>query len=187
MAPVPETNGPTVADLIHAARGGDPQAMEELIRRYQDRIASFVIRETGETGQLDDLCQTIFVKMVLGLPRLRDADRFEPWLYQIARNACRDHLRRRQGWRRVFVPWQREHEAIAAEAAPTNDAEIERCVRAIERLPASQRELLRLTLESHRGYDDLARLSHSTVSTVKSRLYRARENLRRLMSKGDCE
>ncbi len=101
-------------ELVLRGRGGDRSALTELIRLYQTRMARFIIGQTGDESHYEDLCQAVFVKMVLALPRLRAADRFEPWLFQIARNICRDHLRARQGWRRLFVPLGPENESVVA-------------------------------------------------------------------------
>ena len=177
---------PETMDLIHRGCGGERRAIEGLIELYQGRMAKFAIAETGDASHYEDLCQVIFVKMVLALPRLRTPERFEPWLFQIARNACRDHLRARQGWRRLFVSWNPAHESIAAP-----DVQRDESARNIDggmaRLPAEQRELLRLRLEGKTSYAELARVSRSSVSAVKSRLYRARENLRGFLLAGDSE
>src|SRR5581483_10436071 len=128
-----------------------------------------------DDAHYEDLCQTIFVKMVLGLPRLRATERFEPWLFQIARNVCRDHLRARTGWRRLFAAYDGAQESVAAEEPrrdPADGIETQ-----IDRLPPPQRDVLRMSLEATRSYEDMARLSQSTVSAVKSRLHRARQNL----------
>jgi RNA polymerase sigma-70 factor (ECF subfamily) len=172
-------------ELVRRGGSGDRQAMEALIGLYQGRIAKFVIAETRDDAHYEDLCQAAFVKMVLALPTLRAAERFEPWLYQIARNVCRDHLRGKSGWRRLFVRYQPEHDAVEAAVSPAgrdNDATLEQ---GIARLPPEQQLLLRLSLEEKRSYEDLARLSQSTVSAVKSRLYRARENLRGILLAGE--
>lgn len=171
--------------LIAQAGGGNRRAMEQLIVQYQQRIARFVIAQTKNDAQYEDLCQAIFVKMVLALPRLRAPDRFEPWLFQIARNACRDHLRARSGWRRLFTSFEASHESIASpEPTPDHIAAMEA---GIEELPPPQREALRLSLDSSRSYEEMARLSQSSVPSVKSRLHRARENLRALLLAGDVE
>src|SRR3569623_2288821 len=88
--------------------------MEQLIVLYQYRVARFVVGQTRDPAHCEDLCQTIFVKMVLALPKLRTPERFEPWLFQIARNVCRDHLRARTGWRRLFAAYDASHDAIAS-------------------------------------------------------------------------
>lgn len=171
--------------LIARAGSGNRRAIEQLIVAYQQRIARFVIAQTRHDANYEDLCQATFVKMVLGLPRLRAPERFEPWLFQIARNVCRDHLRARAGWRRLFAAYDGAHESVAAEETQINRAEGVEAQ--IERLPPAQRNLLRLSLESTRSYEEMAQLSQSSVSAVKSRLHRARQNLRALLLAGDAE
>jgi len=170
--------------LILRGAGGERQALAELIARYQGRVASFVIAQTGDRSNYEDLCQSIFVKVVLALPRLRATDRFESWLFQIARNACRDHLRARRGWRKLFVPLEPLHEHAPQNDSPADGENEARLEQSLERLPIDQRDLLQQWLREKRSYEDLARMSNSSVSSVKSRLYRARENLRCLLLAG---
>jgi RNA polymerase sigma-70 factor (ECF subfamily) len=165
--------------LVARASDGERRAAEQLIALYQQRMARFVIGQTGDEAHYEDLCQTIFVKMVLALPKLRDRARFEPWLFQIARNVCRDHLRARQGWRRLFVSYDAEHEAVPAQEPSRNMSED--IQRNIDRLPEAQRSLVRLSMDDRNSYQDMAQVTRSSVSAVKSRLHRARENLRALM------
>jgi RNA polymerase sigma-70 factor (ECF subfamily) len=173
--------------LILRAAGGDRSAMEMLIGRYQAQMARFVMAQTGDGNQCEDLCQIVFVKMVIALPRLREVERFEPWLYQIARNACRDHLRARHGWRRLFVAFGPAHEAAAAQDPQPGRVREESIAQGIGELPAEQQKLLRLSLDKQTSYEELARLSNVSVSAVKSRLHRARENLRGILLAGDRE
>lgn len=171
-------------ELILRGRSGDRQALTELIRQYQAKMARFVAGQTGGDSHYEDLCQTVFVKMVISLPRLRATDRFEPWLFQIARNVCRDHLRSRQGWRRMFVPLGPECENVSASpAAP--DCEEKNLGAGIAQLPPEQRHVLELSLEKKRSHEELAAMTTTTVSAVKSRLFRARENLRGILLAGD--
>lgn len=172
---------PLPEECILRGRGGDRKALEELILLYRARVARFVIARTGERDHYEDLCQAVFVKMVLALPKLRDAERFESWLFQIARNVCRDHLRAVSGRRSLFVSLASHHENVAPTVETDTSAEIER---AMAQLPEEQRTLLRLSLEERRSYEDLATLSRSTRSSVKSRLWRARRNLRELLVAG---
>jgi RNA polymerase sigma-70 factor (ECF subfamily) len=146
-------------------------------------MARFVIAQTGNGSHYEDLCQTIFVKMVLALPKLRATDRFEPWLFQIARNVCRDHLRARHGWRKLFVPLAPEMEHVAVE--PVRDEEDKSVDHGMARLPPEQRQLLELSLEKKHSYEELAAMTRTSVSSVKSRLFRARENLRGILLAGD--
>lgn len=178
---------PPLEDLVLRGRGGDREALKMLIELYQGRVAGFVVTQTRDASNYEDICQAIFVKMVIALPRLRSTERFESWLFQIARNACRDHLRARQSWLRIFVAYEQAHDSAAAaepQQGGRNEMDIER---GMERLTAEQRSLLELSLEKKRSYEELARLANASVSAVKSRLHRARENLRALMVAGDPE
>ena len=179
---VPQPLPPETVALVARAGSGERRATEQLIGLYQKRVARFIIGQSGDEAHYEDLCQTVFVKMVLGLPRLRDAERFEPWLFQIARNVCRDHLRAKFGWRRLFVAIAPAHEAVPAPELPPAANGADRIEHRMTELPKAQQNVLRLSLEGH-SYEEVAQLSHSTVSAVKSRLHRARENLRLLLAR----
>jgi RNA polymerase sigma-70 factor, ECF subfamily len=167
------------------ACGGDPRALEVLIRQYQGRVAGFVISQTGNDAHYEDLCQTIFIKMVLGLPRLKTPQMFESWLFKIARNVCMDHQRRRLGWRRVFVAYESEHDSVAEIEASDDNDRIDAMARALRQLPLAQRELLKLAVERDRSYQELAQISGLSTPALKSRLFRARESLRKILGKGN--
>jgi RNA polymerase sigma-70 factor (ECF subfamily) len=171
----------TVALIARAGRG-ERRAIEQLIGLYQRRVGRFVVRQTADDAHYEDLCQTVFVKMVLGLPRLRTPERFEPWLFQIARNVCRDHARAKLGWRRIFVAYVPAHETVPSAELPAESDLADRMEGRITALPEAQQTVLRLSLEG-RSYQEVARLSQSTVPAVKSRLHRARESLRVLLAR----
>lgn len=184
----PQLSQPATTTLVVAGRGGDRKAIEELIGRYQRRIARFVVAQTGNDSHYEDLCQTIFVKMVLALPRLRAVEQFEHWLFQIARNVCRDHLRSRAGWRRLFVPYEPvAHDSVSTPEAHLAPDKEQAIGDGIDLLPDNQRHLLQLSLDGTKSYEELADLSNSSVPAVKSRLHRARENLKRILLAGEPE
>jgi RNA polymerase sigma-70 factor (ECF subfamily) len=171
-------------DLIPAGRSGDRLALKLLIERYQFRMAGFVLAQTRDPNTVEDLCQAVFVKMVIGLPRLRDFSRFESWLFQIARNVCRDHRRAALGWRRYFVPYEAAHERVAMFEAATDESQLDN---GVARLAPQDRALLRLHLEEKKSYREIADLSNTSVAAIKSRLYRARRELRSFLLAGDSE
>ena len=82
------------SQLVDAARQGSDTAFEALFRRYQDRITGYVRNIVSDHARAEDIVQDVFMS---ALRSLRSSDReiaFKPWIYQIARNACIDHLRR---------------------------------------------------------------------------------------------
>ncbi|HUB08449.1 MAG TPA: sigma-70 family RNA polymerase sigma factor [Myxococcales bacterium] len=173
---------PVQADLISRARAGDRRALRELIVAWQAPVARFVLAQVGDRGEVEDLCQLVFVKMVRGLPRLKLEEAFEGWLFQIARNACRDWMRRRRWQRRLFVALGEEHEGIAASDARGTGDGAPALALALQEMPAPQRELIALSLDGRHSYEEMARLQAVSVPAFKSRLFRAREQLKRVLA-----
>jgi RNA polymerase sigma factor (sigma-70 family) len=188
MTPGSGSPSPAAPDraLLARAQRGDEDALEQMIRQYQERIARKVLSVVGADGDWQDLCQRIFVKMVLGLPRLKNPALLEPWLMRIARNECFDHLRRRRA-RRIFVPWERAHDDIAG--PPGEPSKIEYRLAAfddaVDQLPQDQRELINLVRTREYSYEALAARTGNTVAAIKSRLFRARRKLRDLLDASD--
>jgi RNA polymerase sigma-70 factor (ECF subfamily) len=174
----PDIKADDVAELVGRARAGVERAMEDLIGRYQERVAGFIYSLVGREDVIADLCHNVFVKMIVNLKRLRAPESFEPWLFQIARNTCFDHLRKERLRRIFFVPFERKHEQIAAQTERA-DSRLDAFRRVLRELPPKQRELI--VLMEHRDFthEQLAQITRSTVSSVKSRLFRARDQLRR--------
>jgi RNA polymerase sigma-70 factor (ECF subfamily) len=170
--------------LVAKGKSGDAAAMEALIERYQPRVASFVFACVSDGQAVEDLCQTIFYKMFLGLPRLEAVEKFEPWLFRIARNACFDYLRKRR-LRRIFLPWKDVDARFTTTPDLMPDSARDRRVatfrQALMRLPKKQRELVALLQDDRLSYERLAEITNSSVSSVKSRLFRARRQLRKYL------
>jgi RNA polymerase sigma-70 factor (ECF subfamily) len=169
-----------LAVLADRARRGVDSALEELVCRYQDRIAGFVYSLVGREDVISDLCHNVFVKMIINIKGLKAPDRFEPWLFQIARNSCFDYLRKER-LRRIFVPFESRHEQVAAQPQKP-DSRLETFRRTLRELPPKQRELILLLQENEFSYEEMASITNSSVSSVKSRLFRAREYLRRRLT-----
>src|ERR1700722_17023001 len=107
---------PVPAEQILRARAGDQRALEDLIREYQQPVAGFVATRIADRSAIQDICQNVFGKMVLSIPSLRSTEAFQPWLFRIAENVCRDHQRRKRWRRRLFVPFgERAHSASSPE------------------------------------------------------------------------
>jgi RNA polymerase sigma-70 factor (ECF subfamily) len=175
----PSARSEDLTVLVGRAQMGEESAMDELVRRYQDRVAGFIYSLVGREDAVADLCHSALVKMIVSLKRLRALESFEPWLFQIARNTCFDFLRKER-LRRIFVPLTSAHEQVAAHAERT-DGRLESFRVALAQLPPRQRELLVLLEQQEFSYEQLAQITGSTVSSVKSRLFRAREQLRRTL------
>ena len=171
---------PSIAELIARAQADDHRAMEQIILIYQGRVAAMVISIVGLDNDWEDLCQQIFVKMVLRLRRLRRAQFFETWLFSIARNCSFDHLRRRRA-RHFLVPWRKAHESIPGEPQPEPNLKDGALDNAIAQLPQRERELIILIRDGNWSYSRLSAISGESLAAIKSRLFRARRRLRQLI------
>lgn len=171
---------PSMLELIARGQRNDEDALEQIIEGYQRRVAAMV-RTLVHDDDWQDLCQQVFLKMVLGLSRLKNIETFESWLFTIARNSCFDHLRRRRAkW--FFVPWHARHESIAGETCDqTIDSRSTALEAAILQLPIDQRELVDLMRKRNWTYPRLSATTGQSVATIKSRMFRARRRLRQLM------
>jgi RNA polymerase sigma-70 factor (ECF subfamily) len=155
-----------------------------LIGRYQAQVAGLVRALVSDRDACEDLCQATFVKMVMGLRGLREGQAFEPWLLQIARNACRDHLRRERWKRRLLEPFEGRHNEVAEVVTPDLGVDRGDLERALARLDPPERSLVNLTLDQKRSYAEVAALLGVSISATRSRLFRVRQRLGVLMKEG---
>ncbi|PYS93694.1 MAG: hypothetical protein DMF64_03725 [Acidobacteria bacterium] len=170
-------------ELVARALTGTDTSFEELVRRYQRPIVSYVYRMTGDYEAALDLTQDVFIKVYGSLARYRAEFKFSTWIYRIAHNAAIDYLRRcgprtqeletEDGYVRpipsgVLTPEQEsEHKE--------RRAEIEDVIR---QLPAAYRELIILRHGHDLSYDEIAEVTGLPLGTVKNRIFRAREAMR---------
>lgn len=170
-------------DLVARAQGGDEQAFTDLMVRYQQPVLHFVFRLLAGASDAEDVAQETFVRAYFNLRRFRfrPQARFSTWLFQIARNAALDHLRRRA--RRAETPWP---EGAAEPAAPTpaadqalQDRELgEALARAFAALPEEQRTALVLAEYHGASAAEIAAVLDCSVRAAEARLFRARQEVR---------
>jgi len=165
-----------LVDLVSRAQRGEEIAQRELIVSYQRRIAGFVYAVVGRSDAIEDISQQILIKMVRALHRLQAPAQFESWLFRLARNTCIDYLRR-QKLRRIFLPFGPEHEDVPEPPGAVDAEELDALRHALAQLRPKDRALLALVQEG-RSHSEIAQTLRTTVTAVKARLHRAREQLR---------
>lgn len=175
-------------DLIVKAVAGREDGFEELVRRYQRPITTYVYRMLGNYDAALDVTQEVFIKVYNSMTRYSAEYKFSTWLYKISHNAAIDYLRRNshreqsletenadgayqlQFESKHLSPEQeREHSEWRAEIAS-----VVRC------LPTVYRELILLRHTQDLSYDEIAEITGLPLGTVKNRLFRAREMMREI-------
>jgi RNA polymerase sigma-70 factor (ECF subfamily) len=184
-------NPNTLADgeLVLTAVSGREAAFEELVRRYQRPIASYVYRMVGDYDAALDLTQEVFIKVYNSLSRYRSEFKFSTWIYKIAHNTAIDHLRRHTVRDQIMTTGgDGTRSEIAVESRRlTPEQESEREERrseiesVVQSLPAAYRELIVLRHSHDLSYDEIAEVTGLPLGTVKNRLFRAREAMRDLL------
>ena len=170
------------AALIARAREGDTRAFQELFRRHQAKVARIVYRMIGPSPDVEDVVQDVFLNVYRSLHSFRGDAKFSTWLYRLATNVTRMHLRRgrsRPRFSDVEVPETRRD----GKPPETPDVQVERAerVRALYRLLDGLSEKKREVIVLHdlEGVPakQIAKALEIPVLTVRTRLFYARKDL----------
>ena len=173
--------------LVAAAREGSDEAFEALFRRYRDRVVGYVRGMVSDHGRAEDIVQEAFMSALRALRRSDQEIAFRPWIYEIAKNACIDHLRRARRTQEVSIDsddFSPVEESRISQTAGGTDAEVARRGRldslrmAFDDLPPSQHQILVMRELEGLSYDSIGSRMGLTRGAVESLLCRARRRLR---------
>lgn len=182
--------------LIDAAAGGDAAAFGQLVQRYQDRLLTSLTRFTGSREQAEDIAQEAFVQAYRKLDQFRRDASFYTWLHRIAHNRAMSAGRKKR--ERVSIESLRAAAGGAEvaepqtdqlpEAAMIADEQIALVHRALATLAEDYRKILVLREFDNMDYQQIAEVTGIAIGTVRSRLFRARMQLKEaLVSVGACQ
>jgi RNA polymerase sigma-70 factor (ECF subfamily) len=155
-------------------------SVEQLWTEFGHDLRGFIRTRVRDHAAAEDILQDVFVKIHERLPSLRDGERVEAWMYQVARNAVADHFRRGR-------PTEELSSDLGDSATPmfTELPDLTSAVRRfVEQLPADFREALLATEWEGLTQADYAHRTGLSISGAKSRVQRARAELKRLLD--DC-
>jgi RNA polymerase sigma-70 factor (ECF subfamily) len=170
--------------LVRATLEGDQAAFGRLVERYQKLVASIAWRYGIRREEIEDVVSEVFVKAFRNLHRFRPEHAFSTWLYRLAANHVIDHGRRERRERgRSEMPQQLADTAPSA-GERLERRELSRLVRAaLEQLPAHYRNVLFLVYIEGLKIDEAARTLQLPQGTIKTRLMRGREGLRKILAR----
>jgi RNA polymerase sigma-70 factor, ECF subfamily len=170
--------------LMQRVREGDDDAFGEIVDRYKDSLVNYLTHLVRSRDRAEEIAQDAFVRLYRHAANYREQDRLGPYLFRIATNLTVSEVRRAKRWT-LLLP--RLH-ASTSQATPSPDAnlitdEIQRHVNAaLDRLPVKFRAPLVLFEIEEWSYEEIAAALELRIGTVKSRISRARDLLRRQLA-----
>ena len=174
---------PEILEWVQAAMQGDQDAFAQIVYTYQDSVYNLCYRMLGERSEAEDAAQEAFLRAYLNLQRYDTARSFKTWLLSIASNYCIDRLRRRRlQWMSLDDEPVADHLALSSddpepEPALLQNERSEALQKLLDELSPDYRAVVVLRYWYDYSYAEIADITDTTESAVKSRLFRARQAL----------
>lgn len=176
--------------LIRAFRTGDEQAFTTLVRLYQRQVANIIYLSLGGREEVEDLTQEVFIRVHRSLGSFEFNSSFFSWLYRITMNLCIDEIRRKKIKRVLSLEFLAEgtldREQVSKIRPTASDDLLEEekkrmILAALQRISADHRLVMVLREYEDLSYEDISRTLGISIEAVKSRLFRARIEMRKLL------
>jgi len=177
--------------LIQAIQSGDHQAFESLVRRYQRQVANLIYVTMGSPDDVDDIAQEVFTRVYKSLPKFKFDATFFSWIYRITMNLCIDEIRKRKIRKVLSLDFltedtleksRKNKDQMTPSDSLLSDERREMVLSALQRLKPEHREVLVLREYKEMGYHEIAEVLQISLEAVKSRIFRARSELKILLS-----
>ena len=192
-----ETSPRIGREVIEGCKAGDRKAFEKIVLFYQKRVLNYAYRMVGNMEEAKELAQEVFVSVFESIKSLRDEAKFEGWLKQITVNHCRNrwkYLKRRHYFNTDSMddPIETEDGEVTksfADPSDTPDTAYEKKMvqewiqKGLLRLKEDQRELIVLRHLQELSYDEMGKCLNLPEGTVKSKLHRARMDLKEILGR----
>ncbi|MBN1515838.1 sigma-70 family RNA polymerase sigma factor [Candidatus Sumerlaeota bacterium] len=184
-------------DVVRCVQNGDHELFEILVRRYQDRVYNTALRLIGNADDAADITQEVFLNCFRKIDLFRGDSEFLTWLYRITVNMVKNRwtYRERRGYGKTYSLFDVEHEddrPLEAKLKSTSpgphdlarDRELKDILmEKMGEIDPDYREVLVLRCVEQLSYEEIADVLNTSIGTVKSRIHRARELIRRKMEK----
>lgn len=160
--------------LMLRFKEGDVTAFEELIKKHEKSILNLVYRFLGSSNDAEDLTQEVFLRVYRAKDTWQPKAKFSTWIYRITANLCFN-------WRRkkTLLSLEDLSPLPSVSNANTENTELKKEIqKALLSLPKNQRLAIILCHYENKSYQEISELLHCSVSSVKSLIFRARQNLK---------
>lgn len=168
--------------LIKAFNEGDETAFNDLVNRHKEKVRNLIYLNLGATSSIDDISQEVFLSVYRKLKQFRFQSQFTTWLYTITINKIRDHIRK-QKIMSVFSAFSSDDtENVVEPGSFKENFDVNEMVRdAVAKLPRKLKEPLILRDFEGMSYQEISDATGSEIGTIKSRIFRARESLKKML------
>ena len=173
--------------LIQLVRKGDLSAWGELIQIHQDRLYNSIVRVVGHPDRARDVVQDAFIQAIEIISRFDGKSQFFTWLYRIAFNRAMSMYRKHKSEVSLEVARENAGDETMADAQDQPEDRVlqselvEEVHQALEQLSAEHRAVIVLREIEGCEYEQMAEILEISLGTVRSRLHRARSEMRRLL------
>ncbi|MBB3208430.1 RNA polymerase sigma-70 factor (ECF subfamily) [Rhodopirellula rubra] len=183
MVPSNELTESDEVELIRRALAGEEQAFESLVLEHQDRLYNAMIQVTGSVHDAEEVTQEAFIRAFLKLNTFQQNSQFFTWLYRVAFNIALSRKRRKRA--KISLDQQREDigndvvdHGEAVDAGMIRQDQVSLVQTAMSRLSEQHRGILVLREMNEASYEEISEILELSIGTVRSRLNRARKQLR---------
>jgi RNA polymerase sigma factor (sigma-70 family) len=180
-------------DLIQQLRAGDEQAFKSLVTNYQDLVFNTALGIVQNSEDAEDVAQEVFIQVYRSIDQFKVDARLSTWIYRITTTKALDHIRSRKRKKRfafitslfgpndelVHEPVDFQHPGVALD----RKEQAALLFQMIAQLPENQKVAFTLHKTEELSYQEIADVMQLSVSAVESLLFRARQNLRKLLEK----
>lgn len=180
-------------ELIQQLRAGDELAFKSLVANYQDMVYNTALGIVQNSEDAEDVAQEVFIQVYRSIDQFKGDARLSTWIYRITTTKALDHIRSRRRKKRfafitslfgpndelVHEPVDFQHPGVALD----RKEQAALLFRMIEQLPENQKVAFTLHKTEDLSYQEIAEVMKLSVSAVESLLFRARQNLRKLLEK----
>ncbi len=162
--------------LLRDFRDGKREAFTQLYLRYRQRVFAYCLRMLGSSVEAEDMFQEVFIRVWQRSYQFTEEKSVSGWIFTIAHNLCLNRIRDRKVLDRLD-----DHTNLTVEHVELGENWGERIQSALEQVPPENREPFVLFEYQGLSYQEIADVMKLSIAAVKSRIYRAREELRRIL------
>jgi RNA polymerase sigma-70 factor (ECF subfamily) len=180
-------------ELIQQLRAGDELAFKSLVENYQDLVYNTALGVVQNSEDAEDVAQEVFIQVFRSIDQFKGDARLSTWIYRITTTKALDHIRSRKRKKRfafitslfgpndelIHEPVDFQHPGVTLD----RKEQAALLFRMIEQLPDNQKVAFTLHKTEELSYQEIADVMQLSVSAVESLLFRARQNLRKLLEK----